>query len=122
MTKNFHLLVNFIEQRKKDLTFRETLQLWNMCLHYFQPIEKSLVSLLNTAEADNERQRRIIERKQKLMTELEREILEYGGAMDYKFKKSDIKEIELEPVHKNLFNLIKQYLDWNVPEFSTIFL
>lgn len=122
MTKNFHLLTSYFEDKKSELSFIQTLLLWQLSLKTFEPIEESLKKLLNTNEVDNERQRRILERKQKLLNELEREVIEYGGIMDYKFKKDDINELELEPVHKNLFNLIKQFMDWNTQEYSKIFL
>ncbi len=122
MTKNFHLLSSYFADKKIDLSFRQTLSLWYFCLYTFAPVEDSLVKLLDTHEEDTERQRRILERKQKLMSELEREVMEHGGIMDYKFKKIDIERLELEPVHENLFNLIKQYLKWNIPEYSTVFI
>lgn len=122
MTKNFHLLTGYFGDKKFDLSFRQTLSLWYLCLQLFEPIENSLIKLLDNSEESNERQRRILERKQKLMSELEREVMEYGGIMDYKFKKIDIEHLELEPVHENLFNLIKEYLHWNIPEYSTVFI
>jgi hypothetical protein len=120
MSKNFHLLSSYISTTKKELTFRETIWVWEKCLTIFLP--ESLIRLLENEEDSSERKRRVLERKQKLLTELEVEALESGGIMDYKFKKSSLEELELEPVHEHLFSIIKKFMTWNTQEFSTIFL
>ena len=123
MVKNFHLLSNFISNSRKELSFQDTITLWSNCLSTFEPIENALMEILESSEIENERRRRILERKQKMLNELEREIEEMGGAMDYKIKKSNIDELEeLEPIHENLFNLLKKFMSWNSPQLSTIFL
>ena len=110
MTKNFHLLTNYIGSTI-DLSFRQNLQLWQICLENFKPIENALMKILETNEEMNVRQRKTIENG---------EFTELGELIDYKFKKTDIHE--LIPVHENFFTLIKQFLSWNNPHYSTIFL
>lgn len=119
MTKNFYLLSSFIGE-SKELSFRQNLVLWYKCLDAFKPIEEALMKLLSTTEDSNERQRRILERKEKSINEIENEVVELGGIFDFKFKKVEISEIE--PVHENLFALIKQFMDWNTQDYSTVFL
>ena len=111
MTKNFHLLTNYIGSTI-NLTFRQNLQLWQKCLEDFKPIEDALMKLLETKEDSTEYQRKTMEKK---------EFIELGELVDYKFKKADIFH-ELIPVHENFFTLIKQFLSWNNPHYSTIFL
>ena len=123
MAKNFHLLVNYFSTLSHELTFQEIITLWYNVISLFdKTIEKALLEILDESEMQNERQRRILERKEKMLSELEKEIEQSGGLMDYAFKKTPIEELEIEPIHENLFNLIKQFMDWNRPNLSTIFL